>query len=236
MVVIDKSYIERSDNMAINLYKGTYDHRRIWNEYYPNDIALNGEVIHHINGDKKDNRISNLYKMPVDKHIKLHHKGKKRSRRTKLRMSKEFRNTLNYRKIWNNYYPYDLILKDEVIHHIDGSKSNNDISNLRKMSISAHVSLHRKGSKSSEDTKRRSSASHKGYIVSTVTRKLLSKRLMGHKVSDETRLKISKASMGKKMSEESKKKMSVNNGMKNPDVVKRMLRSRRLNKLRTILN
>ena len=32
-----------------------------------------GEVIHHINGDEKDNRFENLQKMTISEHMTLHH-------------------------------------------------------------------------------------------------------------------------------------------------------------------
>lgn len=36
------------------------------------------------------------------------------------------------------------LTKDEVVHHIDGNKFNNDISNLQVMSVSEHCKLHSK--------------------------------------------------------------------------------------------
>lgn len=36
------------------------------------------------------------------------------------------------------------LLDDEVVHHIDGDKSNNDINNLALMTRSAHTRLHRR--------------------------------------------------------------------------------------------
>lgn len=45
--------------------------------------------------------------------------------------------------------------KDLVVHHIDGNKSNNDLNNLKVMTVSAHHSLHQKGKKFSEDHKKK---------------------------------------------------------------------------------
>ena len=52
-----------------------------------------------------------------------------------------------YQDIWNYYYPNDKILPNDgfVIHHIDGNIFNNEIDNLRKMTHSAHTTLHLMG-------------------------------------------------------------------------------------------
>lgn len=54
--------------------------------------------------------------------------------------------------IWWLCYPNDIILPGEVIHHVDGDKTNNLIENLVKMTRSAHRSLHE--SKEGEDMNR----------------------------------------------------------------------------------
>ena len=47
-------------------------HRDIWNKLSPNDPLVEGEVIHHINGDHNDNSPENLYKTSKWHHGKLH--------------------------------------------------------------------------------------------------------------------------------------------------------------------
>lgn len=52
-------------------------YHKIWNENNPNDpILLNdGNVIHHKDGNRKNNNINNLQKMAKSDHNTFHHKG-----------------------------------------------------------------------------------------------------------------------------------------------------------------
>lgn len=52
---------------------------------------------------------------------------------------------MNYRKIWkdaNGPIPADVTGRPHEIHHIDGDRSNNDISNLLCVSINEHYKIH----------------------------------------------------------------------------------------------
>lgn len=51
-------------------------HRLIWEDWYGKPVPK-GYVIHHINGDKTDNRIQNLQCVESGVHTRFHHKGKK---------------------------------------------------------------------------------------------------------------------------------------------------------------
>ena len=45
------------------------------------------------------------------------------------------------------------LTRQEVVHHIDGVKQNNELSNLELMSLSNHTTLHQTGSKTPDYTK-----------------------------------------------------------------------------------
>jgi hypothetical protein len=47
-------------------------------------------------------------------------------------------------KVWMAAHPGEIVERGYVIHHLDGSKDNDTPENLVKMSLSAHVALHRK--------------------------------------------------------------------------------------------
>ncbi len=51
----------------------------------------------------------------------------------------------HYRKVWKDYYgeiPKDSENFSYEIHHIDGNRSNNDITNLKMVTIREHLDIH----------------------------------------------------------------------------------------------
>ena len=66
--------------------KNIYLHNLVWINFYGKPVPK-GYSIHHINGDKTDNRIQNLQCVNSKLHTKFHSKGKEKSEETKRRIS-----------------------------------------------------------------------------------------------------------------------------------------------------
>lgn len=66
---------------------GKYLHCLIWEDFYGRSVPK-GYVIHHLNGDKIDNRIQNLQCVESNTHKRFHNKGKILSEETKEKISK----------------------------------------------------------------------------------------------------------------------------------------------------
>ena len=90
--------------------------------------------------------------------------------------------------VWNFYHPDDLIKKGEVIHHINGDKSDDRTENLQKMTRAKHTSLHVSGINNPFYGKHHSEES----------KKKISDTLEGHKASENTRRKMSELHRGNK--------------------------------------
>ncbi len=70
-----KGYVRLSgkyDCLYSNSQGSISEHKYIWWKYFPDNIMKKDECIHHINGNKQDNRIENLKKMKTLEHTKLH--------------------------------------------------------------------------------------------------------------------------------------------------------------------
>ena len=62
------------------------EHRYIMEQHIGRELSRN-EVVHHKNGDKRDNRIENLEIMSLSEHTKKHRDGKPHSKETKQKIS-----------------------------------------------------------------------------------------------------------------------------------------------------
>jgi hypothetical protein len=94
------------------------EHRYIMEQHIGRKLARN-EVVHHKNGNKRDNRIENLEIMSLSEHAKKHQTGTTLSKETRQKISQSsmWRNNMSCRKlkdeevcfIRENYVPRDRI-------------------------------------------------------------------------------------------------------------------------------
>lgn len=87
-----------------------------------------------------------------------------------------------YKIVADTYLGYNL---NKVIHHMDFNPHNNALSNLCLMTPEEHNSLHHKGKKLSEETKKRMSEAMTG-----------NKHALGKKYSEEARERLSESHKG----------------------------------------
>ena len=61
-------------------------YHKIVEEYLGRQL-VNGEIVHHVNGNHRDNRLENLQVLTIAEHVNVHHLGKKRSDESRAKMS-----------------------------------------------------------------------------------------------------------------------------------------------------
>ncbi len=103
---------------------------------------------------------------------------------------------MNYRKVWIKHHgeiPFDSEGRSYDIHHIDGDRKNNDISNLICLSVEDHLKIHLEQYEKTGNIK--DLASYRilcGRLQKDV------KTLSGYKISDKTKEKIRRKLTGHK--------------------------------------
>ena len=123
---------------------------------------------------------------------------------------------MNYRQIWqqtNGPIPVDQHGRSYEIHHLDGNRSNNELSNLTCISIEEHYRIHERqgdGAACHAIRVRMHNDAQTGWKHSQEAREKMSKAKLGttrQPHTDETKEKMSKAKKGKKLSEDSKRRL-----------------------------
>lgn len=82
---VKKKYkIKTFYNKKIKITRNIYEHRYVMEQFLGRRLKTN-EVVHHINGNKLDNRIENLKLMTINEHSKKHFKDSPISRLPKIK-------------------------------------------------------------------------------------------------------------------------------------------------------
>lgn len=74
------------------------EHRYIMEQHLGRPLSRY-EVVHHINGDKTDNRLCNLMVMSLSEHAKLHRIGAKATEQTRDKLAKASQGNTHSRKL-----------------------------------------------------------------------------------------------------------------------------------------
>ena len=90
-ILFDGRRYTRQTNGYYREYSGKYLHRAVWERF--NGEIPEGYVIHHIDGDKSNNDLTNLQLMTKSEHVKLHNSVKTNICRY---CGKEFESKCNY--------------------------------------------------------------------------------------------------------------------------------------------
>ena len=123
----NKGYYRTSDNQLL--------HRKIWEEFYGQKIPK-GYVIHHINEDVTDNRISNLQLMTHEEHLSHHHKGKPIHINSKIGLS-QASSTTGYFRVTKKPCPRCIkgFMYRYMYYDVDGKRKAITSTSLKKLML-----------------------------------------------------------------------------------------------------
>ena len=115
-----------------------------------------------------------------------------------------------HRYVYCYYNGIDEIPRDCCIHHVDHNHSNNNILNLKLITISEHSIFH--SSSITEETRKKMSDARKGKKLSEETKKRMSISATGKKhkpMTEKQKQQISKANTGRYARNHPDKQMSA---------------------------